>query len=280
MRTRNVAQFLILAAGLYGGLCLLVYALQAHLLFVRGGGVPRRTPAAIGIPFEEVWLETSDGVRLHSWWLHPAAAAGGGRPAIVLCHGNAGTIENRLEVARVFHEMGLSVLLFDYRGYGLSDGSPGEEGTYLDAEAAFDAVRARGVAAERIVVYGESLGGAVAVELCRRRPAAALITEATFTSVPAMASKTYPWLPVRWLCRYRYDSLSKVAHLALPKLLLHSPEDHLVPFAHAEQLAAVASEPRELIRTEGGHNDGGFLRRREWITQVAAFVQQALPPEE
>jgi hypothetical protein len=258
--------------GLYLALCLLVYLVQDRLLFVRGGGVPQQDPGSIGLPFEELWMKTEDGVRLHGWWI-PADETVEDPPAVVFCHGNAGHIEHRLGAVRLLHSLDVGVLLFDYRGYGASDGSPGEEGLYLDAVAAFDAVNAAGVPAARILAYGESLGGAVAIELCRRRPVAGWITEATFTSVPDMARAAYPWLPARLLCRHRFASIDKVAALTQPKLLIHSPDDHLVPFALARRLYAAAAEPKEFLATEGGHNDGGFGRHRRWIAVVDQFIR-------
>ncbi len=252
---------------LYAGVCLLVFVFQARLVYFpdrsRGPG-----PDALGLDFEELELTASDGVRLHGWFL-PAQEP---RGALLFCHGNAGNVSHRLFAARVFHDMRVAVLLFDYRGYGRSEGSPSEEGTYRDAEAAYDFLRGRGFEPGRIALYGESLGGAVAIELARRRHVACALIESAFTSVPDLGAELYRWLPVRPLARIRYDNARKIGALGIPLLLVHSPQDEIVPFAHAERLFEGAGEPKELVRTEGGHNDGGFLRRAEWIERLRAFL--------
>jgi uncharacterized protein len=261
----------------YLGLCLAVYFLQAKLVYFPGAP-PRMTPAEAGLAYEEVEL-ASDGLRLHGWFL-PAPEMGRGmgrgtaRGAILVCHGNAGSIESRLETARAFLGLGWAVLLFDYRGYGKSEGAPDEEGTYRDAEAAHEHLARKGFAPERIVVYGESLGAAVAVELARRRRVAAVITESAFTSLADVGAEVYPFLPIRWLARIRYDNHGKVGTLGVPLLLIHSPADELVPVAHSRRLFEAAREPRRLLLTAGGHNDGGFLRRAEWRADVGRFLEE------
>ena len=269
---RTLLGFLLTVVTVYAGLCLLLFLFQGRLVYFPGPA-PTTTPAALGLEHRELQLVTSDGVRLHAWFL-PAPAA---RGALVFCHGNAGNIEHRLHAARVFLDMGLSVLLFDYRGYGASEGHPSEDGTYLDAEAAYDALLGEpGVARDRIVIYGESLGAAVAIELALRREVAAVVTESGFTSLPTLGSKLYPWLPVRLLSRFRYDSLSKVGSLSSPLLIIHSPDDEIVPYAHGQRLFEAAREPKQFLETEGGHNDGGFLRRDEWTERVSAFLGDVL----
>jgi len=197
---------------------------------------------------------------------------------VLVCHGNAGSIENRLGQARAFRDLGYDVLLFDYRSYGRSTGALSEEGTYLDGEAAYDHLLARGFDPRRIVLYGESLGGAVAVELALRRGAAALVVEDAFTSLADMGARIYPWLPVRWLSRIRYDSLAKIAGLAAPLLVAHSPGDTLVPFEHGQRLYAAHRGPKRFLETGGEHNDGGFLQRAEWTRAIGEFLAEHVPP--
>lgn len=264
---------LLVAAGSYLALCLLVFLLQGRMLYYPGPP-PATTPADYGLAHRDASCVTADGVRIHAWYL-PADQP---RGAVVFCHGNAGNVEVRLPAARVLVEMGLSVLLFDYRGYGASEGSPTEEGTYLDAVAAYDWLVDRGgVPPERIAAYGESLGGAVAIELACRRPLAAVVTEAAFTSLPDVAARAYRWLPARLLCRFRYDSEAKVRELATPLLVVHSPGDRLVPYSHAERLVAAARNATGPLATAGGHEDGGFLQRGEWVAEMRAFLLGALP---
>lgn len=257
--------------------CAALYALQGRLIWF-----PARTllatPAELHLPFEEVALTARDGVAIHGWFI----PADGARGSVVVCHGNAGNIADRLEIAERLRSLHVAVLLFDYRGYGRSAGSPSEEGSYLDAEAAFDWLAARPAAAP-IVAFGESLGGAVAVELARRRPLAGLITESTFTSLPDLGAQLYPLLPVRLLARVRYATIEKVAEVRCPWLLLHSRSDELVPFSHATRLFEAASAaakgangprpPPRLVEIAGGHNDGGFLASRAGEAAVAAFLE-------
>ena len=196
---------------------------------------------------------------------------------MLVSHGNAGNVEVRLDLARAFLELGASVLLCDYRGYGKSAGSPDEEGTYRDAEAAYAQLTVvEGFSAERIVLYGESLGAAVAIELARRRPCAAVIVESAFTSLADVGAKAYPYLPVRWLARFHYDNLAKVAALGVPLFLIHSPADEIVPVEQGQRLFEAAREPKRLLLTAGGHNDGGFRQRPAWRAEVGKFLAGVL----
>lgn len=263
-------RFLVILAIGYLALCLVVYLTQAKLVYFPGPP-PRATPADFGLEFREFGLVTQDGVRLHGWFLPRPDARG----AVLVSHGNAGTIEGRIELARAFLELGWAVLLYDYRGYGKSAGTPDEEGTYRDAEAAYEHLTTvEGFAPERLVLYGESLGAAVTFELARRRPCAAVIAESAFTSLPDVGARAYPFLPVRLLARYRYDNLAKVAELSVPLLLIHSPSDEIVPVEHGRRLFEAAREPKRWLQTEGGHNDGGFQRRAEWRAEVGKFLAE------
>jgi len=269
---RSVLQALFLVVGLYLGLCLLLWVFQGRLIYFPGGP-PDVTPAALGLSYEELELVTSDGVHVHGWLVAAPDPAG----AVVFCHGNAGNIGHRVLALRAFHDQGLSVLVFDYRGYGRSEGSPDEEGTVLDALAAYDHLAgAAGFDPAAIAAYGESLGCGVAIELARRRSVAALVLESPFTSVPDLGQELYRWLPVRWLARIRYDNAAKIAALDVPVLVVHSPRDDIVPFAHGRRLFELAREPKAFLETGGGHNDGGFVQRREWIERVGAFLRDAL----
>jgi hypothetical protein len=231
----------------------LMFARQEALVFFPGRALAA-TPADAGLTFEDVELVTADLVRLHAWWIPAGGPAG---RAVIVCHGNAGTVAERLDHARLFHRMGLGVLLFDYRGYGRSGGRPSEAGTYRDMDAAVAFLARRGIAAASTVFFGESLGGAVAIEAATRHRPAALIVESTFTSIAAMARVHYPFVPGFLVTRVRYDSLARIPELGCPLLVLHSPDDEIVPFAMAERLLGAAPGPKRLVRLAGGHNDGG-----------------------
>lgn len=263
-----LATFLIV----YGGICLLVFLIQDGLVYFPGGP-PGVNPSSDGLEYAEVTLETSDGERLEAWHVR----APGERGTVLVCHGNAGNVGGRLPHARVFVDMGLSVLLFDYRGYGNSTGRPSEPGLYEDARAAYGyLVDEAGVDPDSIALYGESLGGAVAVELAAATEVAAVVVEGCFTSLVDVGAHHYPWLPVRWLSRNRFDNLSRVGSLRAPFLAIHSRADEIVPYDLGRALFDAAPRPKTHLVTGGGHNDGGFLGRTEWREVVEDFLTSHL----
>jgi fermentation-respiration switch protein FrsA (DUF1100 family) len=231
----------------------LMLAFERQLIYF-----PQRTldllPSDLGMRFDEFRLAAL-GAEVHGWWLPKQGARWG----VLVCHGNAGNISHRLERARLMQQrLGASVLLFDYRGYGRSTGSPDEEGTYRDARAAYrHLVDDKGIAAERLLLFGESLGAAVAVQLALEKPAAALVLESAFTSIPDMARAAYPFLPpVGPLIRTRYETLAKLPRLRVPLLVLHGERDEIVPFDQARRLFEAAPEPKRFFPIPGaGHND-------------------------
>ena len=226
--------------------------------------VRSRTPTSAALKYEEVALETSDGLRLSAWYV-PAERE---RGTVLFCHGNAGNIAGRLESLKFFHGLGLSVLIFDYRGYGYSEGAPSEQGTYLDAEAAWDyLVKRRGAEEKRIVIFGRSLGGAVAARLAKEHVPAGLVLESTFTSMQDLIQDMVPALLGRLLCPYQYDTKTIVAELRCPKLIIHSPDDEVVTFSHGKDLFRAAAEPKRFVRIRGAHNDG-FLRSKVVYTKA------------
>ncbi len=264
----NAALFL---GGGYLLLCLVIFALQRRLVYFPGPP-PTVTPSAVGLEFDDLSIVTGDAETLHAWRVRAGGVAEG---VVIHCHGNAGSIEHRIETARAFADMGLDCILFDYRGYGRSTGAPFEEGTYTDAEAVHDwAIGEGGYAAEKILIFGESLGGGVAVELARRREVAGLVLESSFTSIVDLGSKHYGWLPVNLLARDRYASIEKVGGLSNPILVLHGRGDEIIPFEHGEGLAKAAGV--DLVELPGGHNSGGFLQRADLRRTVGEFFERAL----
>ncbi|HEX7043605.1 MAG TPA: alpha/beta hydrolase [Burkholderiales bacterium] len=262
---------IVLALG-YGALLLLVYAFQDRLIYFPFHGLAT-TPRALGLDYEDVRLTTEDGVRLHAWFV-PAPAA---RATVLHLHGNGGNISHRLDRIAAFRELGLNAFLIDYRGYGLSEGRPSEDGTYRDAAAAWHYLtEARGVADASIVIHGESLGGAVASWLAARTHPAALIVESSFTSAVDLGAEVYPWLPVRRLARFRYPTAAYLARVRAPTLIVHSRDDEIVPFRHGEALYAAAAEPKRLLAIGGDHNAGYLLSRAEYLAGVDAFLAEAL----
>lgn len=246
------ASLLIVLA--YGGLLLVLFLRQDSLLYYPD--LPGRnyvsTPAQSGLRYEEITLKASDGIRLTGWFVpapHP-------RGTLLYFHGNAGNISHRLEAIRLFHDLDLSVLIIDYRGYGQSDGHPSEPGTYRDAEAAWQyLVVHRNIDADHLILFGESLGAAIAAQLATQHRPAALVLAEGFTSAPDLAADLYPLLPVRRLIRYDYATRHYLKQVQAPVLVAHSREDEIVPFRHGLNLYAAAGEPRRFLELRGKHGE-------------------------
>ena len=254
----------------YGGLALLLYFSQSRLVYYpETGREIIATPVRIGLPFEDIRLTASDGIGLHGWFV-PAPQP---RGTVLFLHGNAGNISHRLDSVQMFHRLGYNTLIFDYRGYGNSGGTPTEQGTYRDAEAAWRYLtEQRQVPACRIVLFGESLGGAIAAQLASTRKPAALVIASGFTSVPEMAQHLYPYLPVRWLARIRYDTRAYLRTVTAPVLIAHSPQDEIIPYEHGRALFAAAHPPKQFLELAGGHNDGFIFMREEWVRALGDFL--------
>jgi len=228
------------------------------------------TPAALGLDYENVALTASDGVRLHAWYVpNPTATR-----TVLFLHGNAGNISHRLDKLAVFSDLGVAVMLLDYRGYGRSEGAPDEAGTYRDAEAAYDWLRGRGVPEDGLIVYGESLGGPIATDLGARRPLGGLILESAPSSILGVARHHYPLVPVRLLLSVRYDALARIGGVRARLLILHSPGDDIVPFSMAEELYAAANEPKQLVRLRGGHNDNFLVAADVYRAALDGFLRR------
>jgi fermentation-respiration switch protein FrsA (DUF1100 family) len=208
----------------------------------------------LGRPFEDLYFNASDGVRLNAWFFPAPADSPRSRTVALVCHGNGGNISYRLELCRVLLQIGLNVMIFDYRGYGRSEGKPGEAGTYLDAQAAYRWLVEKGFAPRNILAFGESLGGGVASELALREPVGGLILQSTYTSIPSLGAELFPWLPVRWIGSIKYDTLAKLPRVKVPVLVTHSRADGLIRFHHAEKNFAAANEPKLFWETNGDHN--------------------------
>ena len=265
---------LLLAGGVLGAILLRQFELSQVYH-------PDRTLYAtgreLGRPMEDVSFRARDGVEL-SGWFFPASTNSTRRDlALLFCHGNAGNISNRLEMCQTLLATGASLFIFDYRGYGRSQGRPTESGTYLDAEAAYDWLRAKGFAGTNIIAMGESLGGGVGAELCLNRENGGLILQSTFTSMPDIGSEIFPWLPVRWLGRVKYETQRKLPRLHVPVLVMHSRTDGLIGYHHAEKNFAAANEPKLFCEIQGGHNEPLAVRAQflEGIEKFLLLVDKA-----
>lgn len=255
MRWKRVAgTWLVILLILGGALFSIRRSLTDKMLFFPSRGQWRK-PSALGLPYEHIRLEATDGIHTQAWWI-PGRH---GEPIVVMFHGNAGTIADRLDNAKLLHDLGLTVMLPEYRGYGDSEGKPTEEGLYLDAHAAV--VEARRRAPEwPLIVFGRSLGGAVAIDVASKEPVDGLVAESTFTSLKRMAKKVVQIPFASLLAVYEFDSLRKIQDVDVPVLVIHGEQDEMIPFQMGEKLyAATEGAPwRRLHGVVGGDHNGTF----------------------
>ena len=241
----------VLLTAAYGAVCAGFYLRQDRLVF-QPERVLGATPARHGLAFEDLKIRAPDGTKLAAWYV-PGHSTG---RTVLLLHGNGGNISRYLRTVEVLHRLGHGVLALDYRGYGASEGQPSEVGLYQDAAAAFDyLVGARQIPPAQIVVYGRSLGGAVAAWLAAHRRPGAVVLESTFTRLNDVGSYRYPWLPVRLLSRNSFDSVAQMAAVQCSVLIAHGLADTTVPAALGRALAAAAGPKAEFMALAGGHND-------------------------
>jgi len=272
-----VLKLLLAALACYAALAVVVYLMQARMLYL--ADLPGRaldgTPADIDVDYQDVSIEASDGIRLHGWFM-----PGDSDRVLLFFHGNAGNISHRLDSIRQFLQLGLSVLIIDYRGYGQSDGRTTEQGIYRDADAAWHYLtETRGTPQERVVVFGRSMGASAAAYLAAHYQPLALIVESSFTSVPDIAGEYYPWLPVRWLSRLRHSTEDFVRKAGSPILVIHSRDDEIVPFRHGEAIFTAAREPKAFLEIRGSHNDAFLRDERNYLDGLRSFLD-ALPARE
>jgi len=227
------------------------------------------TPKDIGLDYEDIYFETRDGVKLNGWLIkNPKAKA-----TIIFFHGNAGNISHRLEKISVFNQLGLNVFIVDYRGYGRSQGHPTESGIYKDAQASFDLLLNRqDINKDKLIAYGESIGGAVAIDLATKRKVSCLIVDSSFTCAKDLARKFYPYLP-SFLFRTKFDSIDKVKNNDSAKIFIHSANDEIVPFEFGQRLYDAACPPKELLKIIGGHNSGFMESKGVIIEKLSLYLK-------
>ena len=264
---KRLAVVVAIVALVASGLLALVWSQQRRLIYFPSPGPVR--PAATVLPNgQDVVLNTDDGIRLAAWYF----PVSGGGPAVLVCNGNGGDRSGRVALAAALNRIGLSVLLFDYRGYGGNEGQPSEDGTAADARAAQSWLAAQpGV--EKIVYFGESLGAAVAVGLAVEKPPAALILRSPFTSLPDVGAMHYPWLPVRWLLKDRYPSIDRISSVHVPVMVIAGDRDDIVPESLSRRLYEAANEPKRYVLVPGaGHNDPALVDGPQMIAQIQGFL--------
>ncbi len=236
----------------------------------------QQTPADVGLPFEDHQFQTTDGVTLHGWYMPRPGA----RFTVLHFHGNAGNISHRLHLYRRWHGLGLSVFAFDYRGYGRSGGEPDEHGLYLDSQAAwFRLTGKQGIEPEHIILAGRSLGCAVAARLASEVKAAGLVLETPFTNIPDMAAYHYPWLPLRWLVRSRYDSLDSIGKVDVPVLLIDAKSDRIVPASMSRRIFSAITAPGTHVTLPGDHNDFDILSGSAYAQTWRTWLDSLKPPQ-
>ena len=215
----------------------------------------RSHPGTVGLAYEPLILTTSDGVRLRAWWIPGPSPESG--PVMLCFHGNGGNLGSRVDKMRLFHDAGAAQLWLDWRGYGDSGGSPDEPGLYRDALAGWAWLNAAmAVPAGRLVLYGESLGCGPAIELAAKTPAAGLIVDSGFTSIPDMGKVVLPWFPAR-LAKIRFDNVTRLRRVTIPTMFLHSPDDDVIPYEMARRnLMASGAAKKTFVELKGSHNEG------------------------
>ena len=257
-------------AGAYLVVVVWLYLMQSRMVYFPSRQL-EANPNDYALQYQDVSFKAADGVALHGWFV-PAENEKG---VVLLFHGNGGNVSHRLDLLVLLNRLDVSTFIFDYRGYGRSGGRTTEQGTYLDAEAAWEYLTAtRGVQAEKIILHGRSLGGAVAARLATKRTPRAMIVESCFTSVPDLGAELYPMFPVRLLSRFKYDAQAYLRQVSCPVLIIHSRDDDIVPFRHGRRLFQAANEPKAFLEITGGHNDSFIVSEQTYTQRLGEFFAE------
>jgi fermentation-respiration switch protein FrsA (DUF1100 family) len=257
----------------YWGLGLILYFMQPTFLYSPVREIPY-APGELGLAFEKVAFKSADGLQLSGWYI-PVQNS---KLTVLFCHGNGGNMMHCLDSINIFYNLELSCFIFDYRGYGNSEGKPSEEGTYLDAMAAYKwLTEEKKISADDIIVFGSSLGGSIAAQLASKVRAAALVIESAFTSYVDIGRKFYPYMPVRWFARFSYRTIDYLKSVHCPVMVIHSRNDEVVPFEFGLELYESANEPREFVEIFGSHNDGflvsGEIYKKAWANWLKLITE-------
>jgi fermentation-respiration switch protein FrsA (DUF1100 family) len=235
------------------------------------------TPAELGLDFEDVFFRTGDRLQLHGWYI-PAPNS---EWTILFCNTNGGNMMHQLDSINIFHNLGLSCFIFDYRGYGSSQGRPSEHGTYFDVGAAYRwLTKKKGIKPENIIVFGRSLGGSIAAYLASKVKVRGLVIESAFTSYVDIGKKFYPYMPVRWFAKFKYPTIDYIWKVRCPVLVIHSRDDEIVPFEFGLELYEAANDPKEFVELFGGHNDAFLISsdtyKKGWMKWLK-FLKESSP---
>jgi len=247
-----------------------IWAFQSKLVYY-----PDKTitiePSSAGLDFKNVFLTTSDGLKIHGWFIHNDKS----KDVLLFCHGNGGNISGRIGIVREFYDLGLSVFIFDYRGYGKSEGKPNEKGTYKDVDAAWKwLAEEKKYSNDNIYVIGRSLGGAVALYITEKENPEKLILDSTFLSVADMAKHQLPFLPVFLIPLYKYSNKERIKKIQCPVLIIHSKSDDIIPYNQGSELFKLAKDPKTFLEIRGSHNDGFFESQDQYLKAVKEFISK------
>ena len=250
-----------------------LYFMQPIFLYSPVSEVPYN-PSDLGLAFEKVVFKTSDNLKLTGWFI-PVENA---QLTVLFFHGNGGNMTHRLDSINLLNELGLNCFIFDYRGYGKSRGKPSENGTYLDAEAAWKwLTQQKGISPEKIILFGRSLGGSIATQLATKVKPKGLLVESSFTSYVDIGKKFYPYMPVRLFAAFNYNTLEYIRQVDCPVQIIHSRNDEVIPFEFGLRLYDAANEPKEFIEIFGSHNDGflysGETYRKSWLQWIKFLTE-------
>ena len=271
----GIWKLIIVGVGIYAALSLYLYLMQSRMIFYPdiAGRELISTPENIGLAYQDVAFVSEDNIKLHGWFIPEEKA----KATVLFFHGNAGNISHRLDSIALFHRLGLNVFIIDYRGYGQSEGKTTEKGTYRDAEAAWNYLhQTQGISAKQIIIFGRSLGASIASKLASEHTPAALIIESGFTSVPSMGQRFYPFLPVRWLTYFKYDTKEYVKNISCPVMVAHSKDDEIIPYDEGLEIFAAAPEPKQFLEMQGGHNDGFIVSGTSYVEGLRSFINNNL----
>jgi fermentation-respiration switch protein FrsA (DUF1100 family) len=275
MLMTEIWRILLILVLAYAGLSAYVYFKQASIIYYPN--IPGRdltaTPENIGLMFEDVEFYTSDNIKLHGWFIPHENPRG----TVLFLHGNAGNISHRIDSIDIFHKLNLNVFIIDYRGFGQSQGKTTEQGTYHDAEAAWNYLtESKGINEKQIIIFGRSLGGSIAGWLASRHHPSSLIVESGFTSAPEMGKKLYPFLPVQWLVHFKYNTRKYVSNVSCPVLIAHSTGDEIIPYEEGRAIFEAAPEPKQFLEMRGGHNDGFIISGSTYVEGLRSFINENL----
>ncbi len=257
----------------YSIVCVYIYMAQDNMIFYPTDDVAV-TPHEVNLDYEEIFIKAGKKDSICTWFF-PKEVNYLTHKTILFADGNAGNMSYRLESVLFLNQIGANVLMFDYRGYWKSSGKPTEEATYEDIMACYNwLVDVKGIKPENIILFGRSLGGAVAIDLAKKVKCTGLIVESAFTSAPDVAAHVFPFFPVRLLSKYKYDSIKKIKNVKCPILITHSIDDDIIPFTMGQILFDEAKEPKEFVQLSGGHNERGYLRDSTYREAIARMISK------